>query len=55
MARPKKPRGRPPKNTMPERVDASPEELAKAMFKLPAGHKWKYLGQDKDKETTRGK
>ena len=49
MARPKKPRGRPPKKTMPERIDATPEELAKAMFKLPADHKWKYLEKSGEK------
>lgn len=39
---PKKPRGRPPK-PLPERIDASPEEIAKAMLSLPKDHKWKYL------------
>lgn len=24
------------------RIDATPEEMAKAMFSLPAGHQWEY-------------
>ena len=42
MPKTKKTRGRPPR-PMPERIDASPEEIAKAMLSLPADHKWKYL------------
>lgn len=38
----KRARGRPP-NEMPERIDASPDEIAEAMFKLPANHQWNYL------------
>ena len=28
---------------LPPRTDATPEQLAKAMFALPADHEWKYL------------
>ena len=42
MPRKKKSRGRPPR-PMPERIDASPEDIAKAMFAMPEDHKWRYL------------
>ena len=44
MARRKKELGRPAR-ALPPRTDATPEELAKAMFALPADHEWKYLGR----------
>lgn len=47
MARKKKPIGRPPK-PMPERIDASPEEIADALLRLPKDHEWEYLKKDKD-------
>ena len=31
------------KKCYPPRVDATPEEMAQAMFSLPAGRKWEYL------------
>ena len=37
-----KERGRPLKNVYAPRVDATPEEIAKAMFALPADHEWQY-------------
>ena len=40
MAR--KERGRPMRNAYPPRTDATPEELAKAMFALPADYEWQY-------------
>ena len=43
----KKIRGRPPK-PMPPKIDATSEEIAKAMFQLPADHKWRYLEQDRE-------
>lgn len=49
MARKKKPIGRPPK-PMPERIDASPEEIADALLRLPKDHEWEYLKKDKDKD-----
>ena len=39
MAR-KKERGRPMLKRYSPRVDATPEEMARAMFDLPAGHQW---------------
>ena len=40
----KKARGRPTKkkNQYPPRVDATPEEAARAMFALPVDHEWEY-------------
>lgn len=40
----KKERGRPPSKTLPPRIQATPEQLAQAMFAMSADHKWKYLG-----------
>ena len=41
MPRIKKPRGRPPR-PMPERIDASPEEILDAMLAMPPDHQWQY-------------
>ena len=41
MAR-KKERGLPMLKRYPPRVDATTEEMVRAMFDLPAGHQWKY-------------
>ncbi len=38
----KRSRGRPAR-PMPGRIDATPEEIAKAIFKMPADHQWKCL------------
>ena len=38
----KKQRGRPLANTYAPKVDATPEEIARAMFALPADHEWQY-------------
>ena len=43
MPKPKKERGRPMKKRYPPRVDAKPEDIAQAMFSLPAGRKWEYM------------
>ena len=43
MPRPKKPRGRPLLRKYPPRIDATAEEMAQAMFALPANHKWQYM------------
>ena len=43
MPRKKKERGRPPSKTLPPRIQATPEQLAQAMFAMPTDHKWKYL------------
>lgn len=43
MPRKKKERGRPPSKPLPPRIQATPEQLAQALFAMPAYHKWKYL------------
>ena len=42
MDRQKKTRGRPLTRLLPPRIDATPEEMAKALFALPADHQWRY-------------
>ena len=42
MPRRKKDRGRPPVKPMPERIDASPEEIAERFLSLPADYEWQY-------------
>ena len=34
------------KRRYPPRVNATPEEMARAMFDLPADHKWEYENED---------
>ena len=48
MPRPKKTLGRPMKNLYPPRIDATPEEAARAMFSLPADHEWEYQKDNSD-------
>ena len=43
MPKPKKERGRPLKRPYPPRVDATAEDMARAMFATPAGRDWEYL------------
>lgn len=43
MPRRKKERGRPLERKYPPRVDATAEEMAQAMFAMPADHQWGYL------------
>ena len=40
--RKKKPRGRPPKYEMPERIDASPEEIADVVLRAKPKETWRY-------------
>ena len=47
MTEAKRGRGRPATWEYPERIDASPEETAQAMFEMPADHKWRYLEEAK--------
>ena len=47
MPRKKKELGRPAR-ALPPRTDATPEQLAKAMFALPADHEWGYLKERQD-------
>ena len=52
----KRKRGRPVKYTMPEPIDATPEEVAKALMRTPPKkpHEWKFMrdfeGDAKDLE-----
>ena len=43
MPRRKKARGRPPVRPMPDRIDATPEQIAEAFLRLPADCEWRYL------------
>lgn len=36
-------RGRPPKYEMPERIDASPEEIAQVVLRAKPKKKWRYM------------
>ena len=38
----RRPRGR-PSRPMPERIDASPEEIADVVMRMPRKTKWRYL------------
>ena len=42
MVRTKNGRGRPTARPLPPKVNAAPEEMAKALFALPAHYKWQY-------------
>lgn len=42
MPRRKKDKGRPMRTGYPPRMDATAEEIAQAMFSLPANHEWEY-------------
>ena len=42
MPRKKKPRGRPPKYIMPERIDASPETIAEVVLRAKPKEVWRY-------------
>lgn len=44
----KKERGRPMERGFAPRVDATPEEIAQAMFNLPENHQWEYLQSEPD-------
>ncbi len=47
----KRGRGRPPTYTMPDRIDASPEEIAKAVLSIPKKDRWRYMEQEERKRT----
>ena len=40
---PKRPRGRPVKYPMPERIDDSPERIAQAILRNPPPKDWLYM------------
>ena len=44
---PKRPVGRPPTYVMPERIDASPEEIAKRFLRKPP-EEWQYAKKFKE-------
>ena len=41
--KPKRGVGRPPVLKMPERIDASPEEIAETVLRMPPKQEWRYL------------
>ena len=47
MPRRKKDRGRPPVKPMPERIDATPEDIAERFLSLPADYQWQYEQDEK--------
>ena len=47
---PKRPRGRPPTRLpMPEPIDDTPENVARAIMQGPPKKDWRYLQESKDK------
>ncbi len=53
--KPKRKRGRPRIYEMPPRIDASPEEIAQALLKLPADYEWEFEKKAKAKAKDKGK
>ena len=49
----KRRRGRPRIHKMPPRIDASPEEIAQALLKLPADYEWEFEKKAKAKAATK--
>ena len=49
MTTQRQPRGRPVERPMPPRIDAPPEEIARAFFRLPPDHAWEYDRKAKGK------
>ena len=47
MPKPKKPRGRPSKLTMPEPIDTTPERIAEVVLRAKPKEAWRYLEQEK--------
>ena len=41
----KRPRGRPVEKTMPSRIDASPEDIARAVMSQPFKKDWRYMAE----------
>ena len=46
-----KDRGRPPVKPMPERIDATPEDIAERFLSLPADYQWQYEQDEKTEPT----
>ena len=47
MATKKKPKGRPPEIVWPEPIDASPEDIARAVLQVPHKKKWRFMKEAK--------
>ena len=52
MPRTKKPRGRPVENPRPERIDASPEEIAEVVLRAKPKQTWRF---EEEREEKRGR
>ena len=52
MPKPKKPRGRPTKLTMPEPIDASPERIAEVVLRAKPKETWRYLEKSEKEAVT---
>ena len=50
MATKKKPRGRPPEIVWPEPIDASPEDIARAVLQVPHKKKWRFMKEEVNEE-----
>ena len=50
---PKRERGRPPVHKPPERINATPEEIARAALSVPKKDKWRYM-EDKARKQKGG-
>ena len=48
----KRPVGRPPTKTMPERIDASPEEIARVLMTTKPPKEWPYLKAEAERKAT---
>lgn len=47
---PKRKRGRPIEKDMPERIDASPEEIAETVLRAKPKKEWRYIKERKRRE-----
>ena len=47
---PKKKRGRPPTRQMPERIDATPEEVADVVMRAPPKTKWRFEEEERRRQ-----
>ena len=54
MATKKKPRGRPPEIVWPEPIDASPEDIARAVLQVPHKKEWRFMKEANEKDAQDG-
>lgn len=47
----KRPRGRPVIYPLPPRIDATPEEIARAVLSVPRKREWRYLRQREGRQS----